>query len=134
MDYIITGQTEHSRKEEMQWARIVASGDAASGMALIVIQKLCNAFHEFRPAWEQGVLTPEALEHFRGRLSARAGRVLRVMKANGLDHLDGIETLRNLLEEIMIVESLPELAALTEPIHAVNHKLVDALEVFVQHE
>jgi hypothetical protein len=134
VDYITTGQTEHSRKEEMQWARIVASGDAASGMALIVIQKLCNAFHEFQPAWEQDVLTPEALEHFRGRLSARARRVLRVMKANELDHLAGVETLRNLLEEIMTVESLADLAALTEPIHAVNHTLVDALEARVLHK
>ena len=134
MDYVTTGKTEHSRREEMQWAAIAASPDAAAGMALVVIQKLCTAFHEFEPAWEQGVLKPDALEHFRGRLSARARRILRVMEANGLAHLEGVETLRHLLEEIAAAESLAALAALTEPVHAVNHTLVDALEALVRRE
>jgi hypothetical protein len=133
-NYVTTGQTEHSRKEEMQWARIAASGDAAAGMTLIVIQKLCTAFHEFEPAWEAGVLAPDALAHFQARLSARAQRVFRVTEANGLDDLDGLEMLRDLLDEIASAESLAALAALAEPIHAVNHTLVDALEARVLRE
>ena len=134
MNYVTTGQTEHSRKEEMQWAAIAASGDAAAGMTLIVIQKLCTAFHEFEPAWERGVLTPDALPHFQQRLTARARRIFRVTEANGLDGLDGLETLRDLLAEIGSAGSLADLAALAEPIHAVNHTLVDALEARVLHE
>jgi hypothetical protein len=134
MNYVTTGRTEHSRKEEMQWAAIAASGDAAAGMTLIVIQKLCTAFHEFEPAWERGVLTPDALPHFKQRLAARARRVFRVTEANELDDLDGLKTLRALLDKIASAETLADLAALAEPIHAVNHTLVDALEARVLHE
>mgnify|MGYP006300463155 CR=1 FL=1 len=134
VNYVTTGQTEHSRKEEMQWARIAASGDAAAGMTLVVIQKLCTSFHEFEPAWEAGVLTPDALAHFQARLSARARRIFRVTEANGLDPLDGLDTLRDLLDAIVSAESLADLAALAEPIHAVNHTLVDALEARVLHK
>ncbi len=133
-NYVTTGQTEHSRKEEVQWAAIAASGNTTAGMTLVVIQKLCTAFHEFEPAWEAGVLMPGALAHFQARLSARAQRIFRVVEANGLDDLDGLETLRDVLAEIGSAESLADLAALAEPIHAVNHTLVDALEARVLRE
>ena len=126
--YVPTSQSDHGREEELQWARIAASGDAAKGLALIVIQKLCTAFHEFAPAWERGALKPEALAHLRGRLSARARRVLEVMDANGLGDIEGVDRLRDLLDQIVSAESLTALAALAEPIHAVNHALTDALE------
>jgi hypothetical protein len=126
--YVPTNQSDHGRAEEIQWARIAATGDARAGMALILIQKLCTAFHEFAPAWERGALQSDALEHFRMRLSTRARRVLQMMEANGLGALNGVETLRDLLGEIEDAESLAALAALSESIHAVNHTLTDALE------
>ena len=132
--YIPTSQSDHGRAEEIQWARIAASGDARAGMALILIQKLCTAFHEFAPAWERGALRSDALDHFQTRLSARARRVLQMMEANGLGTLDGVETLRDLLGEIEDAESLAALAALAEPIHAVNHALTDALGAAVRVE
>ncbi|MCU0520110.1 MAG: hypothetical protein MUF84_05395 [Anaerolineae bacterium] len=129
MQYVPTSEGTHGREEELQWARVVASGQPARGVGLIFIQKLCTAFHEFEPAWQSGALSPESLDYFRGRLAARGQRVLQVLEANGLDGLDGAQQLRDLVQEVQGAESLQALAVLAEPVHAIAHALTDALEL-----
>src|SRR5207244_543342 len=51
LNYKSTAVDPHWRDEEMQWARVLSSGDAARGMTIIFMQKLCTAFHEFEPAF-----------------------------------------------------------------------------------
>jgi len=118
----------HGLNEEMQWARIIAAGRPAQGMALILIQKLCAVFHEFEPAWRAGALNEGKLDFFRRRLAARARRVLATMAMNDLSHIDGVAQLEALLRTIESVQSMEELANLAEEIHAVDHRLTDALE------
>ena len=129
MAYSPTSQGIHGREEELQWARVVASDQPARGVALIFIQKLCTAFHEFEPAWQSGALNSESLDYFRGRLAARGRRVLQVLAANSLDGLDGVRQLRELLQMVEDSRSLQALAALAEPVHAIAHALTDALEL-----
>ena len=132
MAYISTSQGDHGRDEELQWARVVAHRSPAAGVALIFIQKLCTAFHEFEPAWHHGALDAESLDHFRGRLAARAQRVLQVLEANELDGLDGVVQLRGFLRMIEDARSLQALAVLAEPVHTLAHTLTDALEQVVE--
>jgi len=54
--------------------------------------------------------------------------VLDVLACNGLDALDGVGTLRDLLAEIRSAGSMQTLADLAEAIHQLNHVLCDALE------
>ena len=79
----------HGLEEELQWARLLASGDPARGMALVTIQKLCTAFHEFAPAWEHGALSPSSLDYFKARLIARTVRVLDTLRTNELGKIRG---------------------------------------------
>lgn len=118
----------HGLEEELQWARLLASGDPARGMALVTIQKLCTAFHEFAPAWENGALSPSSLDYFKARLIARTVRVLETLKTNGLGEIRGYAQLTALLRSIESAATLNALAALAEDIHQVNHILSDALE------
>lgn len=129
MPYVPTSEGIHGREEESQWARVVAGDQPARGVALIFIQKLCTAFHEFEPALQGGALNPESLDYFRGRLAGRGQRVLQVLAANGLDGLDGVRQLRKLLKMVEDCESLQALAALAEPVHTIAHALTDALEL-----
>jgi len=126
--YTPISQSQHGQEEERQWARVVASGDPARGVALVFIQKLCTAFHEIAPAWHRGALSPTSLDYFRQRLAARERAVLQVLEANGLGGIQGISRLRALLRATEAAESLEELVALAEPIHVVSHALCDALE------
>ncbi len=129
MPYVPTSEGAHGREEELQWARVVAGDQQpARGVALIFIQKLCTAFHEFEPAWQRGALNPESLDYFRGRLGARGRRVLQVLEANDLDGLDGSAQLRELQHLIQEARSLQALAELAEPVHAIAHTLAEALE------
>lgn len=128
MGYVTTSSNAHGRDEELQWARVVSADDPAKGVGLIFVQKLCTAFHEFEPAWREGMLNPESLEHFRARLLDRARRVLQVLEANGMATLDGVEELRDLTHMIEDAKSLQALAMLAEPVHTVAHTLTDALE------
>lgn len=128
MTYTPTSEGAHGRDEELQWARVVAHDDPARGVALIFIQKLCTAFHEFEPAWRAGALNVTALEHCRTRLAGRARRVLQLLDANNLGALDGADQLRMMVASIEAAGSLELLAALSEPVHDLNHRLTDALE------
>jgi len=128
MTYTPTSEGVHGRDEELQWARVVAHDDPARGVALIFIQKLCAAFHEFEPAWRAGALNMIALEHCRTRLAGRARRVLQLLEANNLGALDGADQLRTMVASIEAAGSLELLAALAEPVHDLNHRLTDALE------
>jgi hypothetical protein len=47
---------------------------------------------------------------------------------NDLSHIDGVAQLEALLRTIESVQSMEELANLAEEIHAVDHRLTDALE------
>ena len=127
-DYRPTSQDSHGREEELQWARIVASEEPARGVALIFLQKLCTAFHEFEPACRSGLLNPDAVDHFRERLSVRAQRVVEVLEMNQLDEIEGATKLRQLLQMIDTAKSLEALALLAEPIHALSHILSEGLE------
>lgn len=126
--YKPTSQDEHGREEELQWARIVATDEPARGVALIFIQKLCTAFHEFEPACRKGFLNPNALDYFRGGLVARAKRLLLVLDANELDTIAGAAKLRQLVGMIETAKSLEALATLAEPVHTLSHMLSEGLE------
>jgi hypothetical protein len=118
----------HGRDEELQWARILSSGKAAQGMAIIFIQKMCAAFHEFEPAWRAGALNDEHLPFFRTRLAARTRKVLYMLRANDLDKLSGVAELEAVLCAVQSAKTMAQLADLAEKAHAANHTLTDALE------
>ncbi|MFB0555294.1 MAG: hypothetical protein ACETWQ_18470 [Phycisphaerae bacterium] len=127
-EYKTTVADEHWRNEEFQWARILSSGDPARGMVLLYIQKACTAFHEFEPAWKEGVLKKGRVDFFRRRLANRVRHVLVTMENNGLDTINGAAELAEILSSIESAKSADELAELTEKVHAVNHLLLDSLE------
>ena len=127
-EYKTTVADEHWRNEELQWARILSSGDPAKGMVLLYIQKACTAFHEFGPAWKQGALKQGQVDFFRRRLEKRVRQVLVTMKNNGLDTINGAAELAEILRSIESAKTADELAELTEKVHAVNHLLLDSLE------
>jgi hypothetical protein len=126
--YNPTSLDDHGREEELQWARVVASNEPARGVALIFLQKLCTAFHEFEPACRSGALSPDALPHFRAGLVGRARRLLQVLEANHLDEIQGATKLRQLVDHIDTAKSLEALALLAEPVHALSHMLSEGLE------
>lgn len=128
LKYNTTIEDEHWRNEEFQWARILSSGEPAKGMVLLYIQKACTAFHEFEPAWKQGVLKDEQIDFFRRRLAKRVRHVLVTMKNNGLDKIKGTVELQEILRSIQSAKNSDELAELTEKVHDVNHLLLDSLE------
>jgi len=127
-EYKTTVADEHWRNEELQWARILSSGSPAKGMVLLYIQKACTAFHEFEPAWKEGVLKHGRVEFFRRRLANRVRHVLVTMENNGLDTINGAAELAEILRSIESAKTADELAELTEKVHTVNHLLLDSLE------
>jgi len=127
-EYKTTIADEHWRNEELQWARILSSGSPAKGMVLLYIQKACTAFHEFEPAWKEGVLKQGRVEFFRRRLANRVRHVLVTMENNGLDTINGAAELAEILRSIESAKTADQLAELTEKVHTVNHLLLDSLE------
>ncbi len=127
-EYKTTVADEHWRNEELQWARILSSGSPARGMVLLYIQKACTAFHEFEPAWKEGVLKQGRVEFFRRRLANRVRQVLVTMENNGLDTINGAAELAEILRSIETAKTADELAELTEKVHTVSHLLLDSLE------
>jgi hypothetical protein len=127
-EYKTTVADEHWRNEELQWARILSSGNPAKGMVLLYIQKACTAFHEFEPAWKKGALKQEQVNFFRQRLAKRVRHVLVTMENNGLGKINGAAELAEILHSIESAKTLEELAGLIEKIHAVNHLLLNSLE------
>jgi 2-iminoacetate synthase ThiH len=127
-EYKTTVPDEHWRNEELQWARILSSGSPARGMVLLYIQKACTAFHEFAPAWKEGVLKQGRIEFFRRRLANRVRHVLVTMENNGLDTINGAAELAEILRSVETAKTADELAELTEKVHTVNHLLLDSLE------
>ncbi len=128
LNYKTTVEDEHWRNEELQWARILSSGDPAGGIVLLYIQKACTAFHEFEPSWKEGALDEEQVEFFRKRLAKRVRQILVTMENNGLDTINGAAELVEVLRSIESAKTLDELAELTEEMHSVNHLLLDSLE------
>ena len=128
IEYKTTVADEHWRNEELQWARILSSGSPARGMVLLYIQKACTAFHEFEPAWKEGVLKQERVDFFRRRLANRVRHVLVTMENNGLDTINGAAELAEILRSIESAKTADQLAELTEKVHTVNHLLLDSLE------
>lgn len=128
VEYKTTVQDQHWRNEELQWARILSSGNPAKGMVLLYIQKACTAFHEFEPAWKQGALKQGQIEFFRRRLANRVRQVLVTMENNALDTISGAAELTGILSSIESAKTADDLAGLTERVHAVNHVLLDSLE------
>ena len=127
-EYRTTIENEHWRNEELQWARILSSGEPAKGMVLLYIQKACTAFHEFEPAWKKGALDEGQVDFFSERLSKRVKHVLVTMENNGLDTIKGASELVDILRSIETAKTMEEIAQLTEELHAVNHVLLDSLE------
>jgi len=128
LNYKTTVEDEHWRNEELQWARILSSGEPAKGIVLLYIQKACTVFHEFEPSWKEGALDEGRVEFFRKRLAKRIGHVLVTMENNGLDKIKGAAELVAVLRSIESAKNLDELAELTEKMHSVNHLLSDSLE------
>jgi hypothetical protein len=127
-EYKTLATEAHGRDEELQWARIFSTGKAAQGMAVVFIQKMCAAFHEFEPAWRDGGLNDEHLPFFRKRLAARTRKVLQMLRANDLDKIAGVAELEAVLYAIESAKTMAKLADLAEKVHTVNHTLTDALE------
>ncbi|NIP28678.1 MAG: hypothetical protein GWN67_14995 [Phycisphaerae bacterium] len=127
-EYRTTIEDEHWRNEELQWARILSSGEPAKGMVLLYIQKACTAFHEFEPAWKKGALDKSQVDFFRKRLVKRIKHVLVTMENNSLDTVKGTSELVDILHSVETAKTIKEIAQLTEKLHAVNHVLLDSLE------
>jgi len=127
-EYKTTIEDEHWRNEELQWARILSSGDPARGMVLLYIQKACTAFHELEPAWKEGALKQGQVDFFRRRLAKRIRHVLVTMENNDLNRINGAAELADILRSIESAKTMDELAELTEKVHTVNHLLLDSLE------
>jgi len=127
-EYKTTVADEHWRNEELQWARILSSGNPAKGMVLLYIQKACTAFHEFEPAWRQGALKQGQINFFRQRLAKRIRHVLVTMENNSLDRVNGAIELTEILRSVKSAKTADDLAELTEKVHTVNHLLLDSLE------
>ena len=127
-EYKTTVEDEHWRNEELQWARILSSGDPARGMVLLYIQKACTAFHELEPAWKEGALKQGQVDFFRRRLAKRIRHVLVTMENNDLNTINGAAELADILRSIESAKTMDELAKLTEKVHTVNHLLLDSLE------
>ena len=119
--YKVTETNPHGRDEELQWARILSSGDPAKGMTLVLGQKLCTAFHEFEPAWRAGALSEQDLAYFRERLTKRTRRVVTMMRNNGLDTIKGFAELEALARSTEAAQTMDELANLAEKAHAMYH-------------
>ncbi len=128
MNYISTAADPHWHDEEMQWARVLSSGDAARGMAIVFMQKLCTAFHEFEPAFARGAIAEGHMEFFRERLAERVRMTIRVMETNGLSTSDGFAGLQALLGSVEKARSLKELADLTDTVHALGHQVCEGVE------
>jgi hypothetical protein len=128
VEYRTTVEDEHWRREEFQWARILAHGNPARGMVLLYLQKACTAFHEFEPAFRAGALDDSRADFFRPRLAARLRHLLTTMKNNGLDGLDGAVELEQILQAVESAPTLAALAVLTEELHKTGHILLDSLE------
>lgn len=127
-DYQTTTTNPHGLEEEQQWVRILASGDPVKGMLLVIVQKMCTAFHEFEPAWHAGAVKESELPYFRQRLANRIERVLVTLRNNGLTSLAGAEELRQLEARARSAETMGALANMAEEVHAANHVICDALE------
>ena len=128
IEYRTTVEDEHWRSEEFQWARILATGQAARGMMLLYLQKACTAFHEFEPAFAAGALGEDQLDFFRGRLANRLRQLLTTMRNNDLDRLDGAARLEEILQATESAPTMIALAKLTGELHATGHTLLNALE------
>ena len=128
LDYKTTVEDEHWRNEELQWARILSSGNPAKGIVLLYIQKACTAFHEFEPSWKEGALDEGQVEFFRKRLAKRVRQILVTMGNNCLDTIKGAAELAEVLRCVELAKTMAELAELTEKMHTVNHLLSDSLE------
>jgi len=127
-EYRTTIEDKHWRNEELQWARILSTGEPAKGMVLLYIQKACTAFHEFEPAWKKGALDEGQVDFFRKRLVKRIKHVLVTMENNGLDTIKGASELVDILHSVETAKTMEDIAQLTEELHAVNHVISDSLE------
>jgi hypothetical protein len=130
MEYKATETSLHGRDEELQWVRLLSTGDPVKGMALVLIQKMCTAFHEFEPAWRAGALNAQQLPFFRKRLTGRIERVLTVMEANHLTVVNGFARLEELARATQTAATMDALADLAEQVHTISHTICDALEGF----
>ena len=128
IEYRTTVEDDHWRNEEFQWTRILATGDAARGMVLLYLQKVCTAFHEFEPAFKAGSLDESRLDFFRQRLAGRLRQLLTTMRNNDLDRLDGTARLEAILQATESAATMEALAKLAEELHTAGHTLLDALE------
>jgi hypothetical protein len=128
MNYTGSATDPHWREEELQWASILSTGDAARGMALLFLQKMCAAFHEFEPAFAAGAIDETKVGLFRGRLASRTKMLIAAMQANNLDTLDGFADLTDVLSAVESADSTGALADLTDTVHDLGHKLCDSLE------
>jgi hypothetical protein len=133
MNYTSTAADPHWHDEEMQWARVLATGDASRGMTIVFMQKLCTAFHEFEPLYRAGFIDERATDLARQRLGERVRMTIRVMETNGLSMSDGFAGLVALLERVEKAKSLKELAELTDMVHALGHEVCEGVELKQKH-
>ncbi|MBI5304729.1 MAG: hypothetical protein HY868_21525 [Chloroflexi bacterium] len=129
MEYQTTETSPHGRAEELQWAQILATGDSAKGMIIVLEQKMCTAFHEFEPAWRASALDARHLPFFRERLAKRIKRVLVAMENNNFNTLPGFAELAELARAVDAAKTMDDLANLAEREHTISHIIADALSI-----
>jgi len=127
-EYITNIDDQHEKDEELQWAKILSSGNPALGMILVFVQKFCTSVHEYGPAFEAGVLDDGTLEFYRMRLLKRLDYTLDVIKWNNLSDALPSEIFEEIRGKMMQAASQAELAELVEDVHMAGHAICDAME------
>jgi hypothetical protein len=127
MAYVSSATDQHEYDEEYDWVKILTSAPETAGMLLVVVQKLCTAFHEYGPLARAGIVDSSSWEFIRERLSNRISKVIQVAEDNNFGSLTGIEELRSLLDNVKNIAEMPDLFELAEETHQINHHICDEL-------
>jgi len=126
--YVTNVDDQHEKDEELQWARILASGNPVLGMILVFVQKFCTSVHEYGPAFEAGVLDESTLEFYRTRLLKRLDYTLDIIRWNEMTDALPSEILTGIRQKMVDAKTQAELAELVEDVHMAGHAICDAME------
>ena len=128
--FISKAEDTHLKKEEKQWAEILARGNSYAGMLLIYDQKLCAVVHEVGVVIEKGKIDIDQVRFYASMLETRISKVLELLDDCGLD-FRAKKTFTELRKDIKGLEnnqiSYNSLKHLPERIHLTSHELCDEL-------
>ena len=117
----------HMKNEEKQWLQIISDPNPSKGMLLVFIQKFCTAFHELAPVLKSGALKKNIVPYISRRLAARADAVIKRLRLNNFDTIDGVADLVRLRERLDDTVTAADIIEMSEEVHRINHRLGDAL-------